>query len=313
MMHDSTAMPSRLATVTVTYHPEVPALEAQLRALPAKSLKVLVDNASGEPVLSRIRRLVDTVPRTMLIECERNEGLAAALNRGVDAICASASEVEEVLFLDQDSVPLKDSVHVLQRALHSLREREERVGCVGPSLLDVDTGLRHGFHQATRWRWKRAYPSDDAYVHCANLNGSGTLVPIKLYRALGGLDASLFIDHVDTEWSFRVAAAGYSLWGVPGAVFEHSMGVSGARFWLLGWRVWPVRSPLRMFFLYRNAVILMRRTYVPRVWKFWAVVKLAVNALVVLILGPQRKTQLERMWSGIRAGLRADPLEGVDR
>jgi len=97
---------------------------------------------------------------------------------------------------------------------------------VGPLLIDIKTGLSHGFHQATSWRWQRAYPKAGSSepVSCTNLNGSGTLMRIELFELLGGLEESLFIDHIDTEWSFRVLAHGYTLWGIPGAILQHRMG-----------------------------------------------------------------------------------------
>lgn len=311
-MRESTRPVSRLATVTVTFQPDMQMLSEQLRALPEDSVKIVVDNASEEVLKVQIRRLVGSVPHAVILENTSNEGLAAALNRGVRALSEWAPQATDVLLLDQDSLPMRDSVQTLLDALVGLRGRGERVGCVGPILLDPDTGLEHGFHQATRWRWRRVHPVFGArdLVHCSNINGSGTLVSVELYLDMGGLDESLFIDHVDTEWSFRIAAAGYGLWGVPGAVFEHRMGQAGARYWLFGWRVWPLRSPHRMYFLYRNAVVLMKRDYVPNVWKFWAVVKLLVTAMVVTVLGPRRRAQFERMREGVRAGIRSSHSRG---
>jgi rhamnosyltransferase len=141
-------------------------------------------------------------------------------------------------------------------------------------------------------------------VPCTNLNGSGTLVPIELFLQLGGLDEALFIDHVDTEWSFRVLAADLGLRGIPAAVFKHRMGQSSVRYWLLGWRIWPSRSPQRHYFLFRNAVLLMRRPYVPRVWKFWAVVKLALTAIMHGLFDRERRAQWRQMRQGVREGLR---------
>ena len=46
---DSVSLPL-LGTVTVTYNPSIEELSAQLHALPLSSIKVIVDNASPEPV-----------------------------------------------------------------------------------------------------------------------------------------------------------------------------------------------------------------------------------------------------------------------
>ncbi len=287
--------------MTVTYNPDLTLLGTQIDALPGGSLKVIVDNDSEPSIQSRIAALARQKRHVLLICNASNEGLAAALNRGVREARAAAPDARFMLLLDQDSEPAPGSVEVLVTGFEALQASGERVGCVGPILLDVATGLAHGFHQCTRWRWKRVHPAPDATapVPCANLNGSGTLVPIDLFLELGGLEEALFIDHVDTEWAFRMQAHGYSLFGIPQAVFRHRMGDASRRLWLFGWRVWPVRSPQRHYFLYRNAVMLMRRNYVPRVWKVWAMLKLGMTALVMLMTGPRRFAQLRNMTAGL--------------
>lgn len=297
--------PTTLATITVTFNPPITDLRAQLRALPTPSIKVIVDNASEPQRWVQVQALANQFHNLYLIRSDTNLGLAAAINRGAQWLAALASPPQYLLLLDQDSEPQPGSTAALLSAFEQLRAAGNKVGCVGPLLADLDTGLTHGFHQSTRWCWTRTYPlaGTTTPVLCANLNGSGTLVPLALFQQLDGLDEALFIDHVDTEWAFRVMAHGYSLWGIPGAVFKHSMGQASVRFWLLGWRVWPVRSPLRHYYLYRNAALLMKRPYVPLVWKAWAVAKLLLTAVVMVITGPSRWPQIKNMWRGLRQGL----------
>lgn len=293
--------PAAVATVTVTFNPNLDLLRAQLDALPRESLKVVVDNASHSGILRDIKTIVALTPNAKLLLNEQNLGLAAATNSGVRAVRDAALAARFVLLLDQDSEPLPGSVEALVSGFEALQANGSSVGCVGPTLLDIATGLTHGFHQTTRWRWRRVHRTADpgAPVPCANLNGSGTLVPTRLFLDLGGLEDDLFIDHVDTEWAFRVQAHGYRLFGIPQAVFRHRMGEASQRIWLLGWRVWPRRSPHRHYFLYRNAAILMSRDYVPRVWKVWAVAKLVLTSCVTLVVGPQRLAQLRNMVAGL--------------
>jgi rhamnosyltransferase len=178
---------------------------------------------------------------------------------------------------------------------------------VGPRLIDAETGLEHGFHQIRGIRWTRCYPApNEAVVDCQNLNCSGTLMSRDVWARLGGLEESLFLDHLDTEWSFRVRAAGYGLFGIPAIAFVHRMGQTSWRVWLWGWKIWPYRSPIRHFFLFRNAILLMRRDYVPRVWKFWAALKLLITALIHLIWDTQRRAQLCNMFRGVCAGFQGN-------
>jgi rhamnosyltransferase len=209
-----------------------------------------------------------------------------------------------LLLLDQDSEPLAGSIEELMRALSTLEAEGKQVGAVGPQLQDVKTGLKHGFHQCSRLRWKRVYPPADSEipVPCANLNGSGTLMSIDVFQKMGGLNNKFFIDHVDTEWSFRLASRGFGLWGIPKSIFLHRMGQTSVRFWFLGWRVWPWRSPQRHYFLFRNAIWLMKRDYVPMVWKAWAILKLILTMTIHGLFDAQRTQQLKCMFAGLRDG-----------
>jgi rhamnosyltransferase len=281
-------------------------LEQLLQKLPASATIVLVDNGSETDSIEKIRFLVNELVTGQLVVNNGNLGLAAAVNQGVRWIREHCPDIRFVLLLDQDSEPLTGSVKRLVQRIIDLEKTTSLVGCVGPNLLDPITGLSHGFHQCTRWRWLRVHPLETSSqpIPCATLNGSGTLVSIDLFCELGGLDETLFIDHVDTEWSFRVTAAGYALFGIPDAHFIHRMGESSRRIWLLGWRVWPLRSPQRHYYLFRNTMILMRRDYVPKVWKFWSIVKLVLTALIHGVLDDQRKSQLRYMWSGVCDGVK---------
>ncbi|MDI3260764.1 MAG: glycosyltransferase [Sinobacteraceae bacterium] len=293
-----------LATITVTYNPDLAILEAQLRQLPIDALRVVVDNASDAAMREALGRLCADHGVVFIANAE-NLGLATGLNIGARKALELAPELAYLLLLDQDTEPGPCGVETLVNAYETLLQQGYPPGCAGPRMVDAHTGLQHGFHCMTRWRWQRRFPpaTQTEPVRLANLNGSGTLIPAHIYRELGGLDDALFIDHVDTEWSFRVLAAGYALYGMPQVGFIHRMGEASVRFWLFGWRVWPSRSPRRHYFLFRNAVILMRRDYVPGVWKAWAVAKLLVTFAVHALTDPRRKEQCRAMLHGLREGL----------
>lgn len=301
---------SLLATITVTYNPDLEILSRQLDELPAVATKVLVDNASEPALRSQLIELVRGRADVVLVRNEENVGLAAALNQGARQAQAAWPNCRYLLLLDQDTETGSDGVQALLRAYESLISSRPNLGCVGPRLVDVATGLDHGFHQMRWGRWIRRFPKQGSPVRVANLNGSGTLVSVATFNALGGLNDAFFIDHVDTDWAFRVAAAGLELYGIPEVAFQHRMGVTSIRFWLMGWRVWPYRSPTRHFYLFRNTVRLLRAPYVPWVWKLWAPVKLAVTLVVHLAWDSQRKAQARQMFKGVAAGWSAEPASG---
>lgn len=298
----------RHAVVTVTYNPDLDILRRQLGSIADGTLVVLVDNASNERLRGGLRQLAAGRPNVALVGNESNVGLAGGLNIGAREALKRLPDCEYLVFLDQDTEPEADGVGKLVSATALLRADEPRVGLVGPHMVDARSGLSYGIHVVRGWRWTRAYPrpDDTAAVPCATVHGSGSVVPADVFRALGGFAEPLFIYHVDTEWSFRVAAAGYRLMTVPAVRFGHRMGVGTIRYWLAGWRLWPYGTPTRHYYLFRNSTILLRRAYVPRVWKFWCVLKLGLTALVHVMGDRQRRQQLRAMLDGMRAGFRQE-------
>lgn len=293
-----------LATVTVTFNPDIRILETQLAQLPTDALRVVVDNASDAQTRLHVQHLCESRGAVFVGNAD-NLGLATGLNIGARTALSHAPDTAYLLLLDQDTEPGPDGVDELVEVYKGLLAREFLPGCAGPRMVDAHTGLQHGFHCMTRWRWLRRFPpaTQTEPVRVANLNGSGTLVPAAIYRALGGFDDALFIDHVDTEWSFRVLAAGYALYGIPQVAFVHRMGEASARFWLFGWRLWPVRSATRHYYLFRNAITLMRRDYVPWPWKIWATPKLLLTLAVHLTLGPNRRGHFRNTVTAVRDSL----------
>jgi rhamnosyltransferase len=293
----------------VTFHPDLEVLKRQLARLPSDAHRVVVDNASDEETRAAMRRMAVDAGGFTLIENGENAGLAAALNTGIRFLASTCAERRYVLLLDQDTEPDEGAVERLLAGFVGLRERDTALGCVGPDMVDVATGLSHGFHRVSTFGWGRRMPATGEITPIAadNLNGSGTLAEVALFDTLGGLDERLFIDHVDTEWSFRVRSSGRSLYGFPGAVFRQRMGLGTWRFWFFGWRVWPYRSPARHRFLFRNTLWLMRLPHVWTVWKLLAPVKLALTLLVHALFDRARGEQVRNMCRGLREGLAGPP------
>jgi len=292
----------RICCVVVTYQPDIAVLRRQMQSLPGECARVVIDNASEQTRFAGLQEMLaefNVVP----VRNDQNVGLAAAQNQGAALALQRVPQPGYLLFLDQDTEAEAGAVAAL---LDGYLEASAKhgAGAAGPRLVDVATGLHHGFHVMRGLRWLRLYPDPEQSeaIDCANLNGSGTLVPVAQWIASGGMDEALFIDHVDTDWAFRMRALGYRLHGVPRSHFIHRMGEASRRVWLFGWHVWPTRSPHRHFFLFRNTIRLMRRDYVPALWKAWAAAKLGLTLAVTLVVDDRRLEQVRQMARGFRAG-----------
>lgn len=256
----------KVCAVIVIYRANAGSLEALVQRLRGcVAHVVVVDNGSPGIDPGRLTSLHASLQYRVLAA---NVGIAAAQNSGI--VAAAAAGAEYVLFLDQDSKPEEEMVARLLQAIEVLSEGGTRVGCVGPQLrlpgsrelsLFPKAGWG-GLVAASCTRNVRA-------IECDYLISSGTLVPTAVFDEVGNLEEALFIDKVDTEWCYRARSKGFRIFGVCGAVLEHDLGLERHRIWLGRWRHVPRHSPLRYYYIFRNTVLLSRRTYVPVSWSLF--------------------------------------------
>jgi len=298
-----------IASITVTYNADLEILQRQQEQLAAAALRILVDNASAGPVQDRLRELAAAAGAELIV-LPANTGLAAAINVGLKRVREKHPRIRTILLLDQDTEPGPDGLGILQRAYDALRLRFGPDIALNPALVDADTGLDHGFHVIRGLRWARIRRLDERPdpVACASLNCSGTLAATSIFERVGGMDESFFLDMLDAEWSFRAAASGIKLLGVPAAHFLHRMGQRGLRVWLFGWRVLPYRSPWRNRLVVRNTLRLMGRRNAPMVWKIWAVPKLLLTLAAYGLFDRDRAVQLGAMLRGVGDAFRGQPV-----
>lgn len=252
----------KICAVVVTFHPEGAVLQRLLTALLEQVAHVVIaDNGSGD-VLPAV---VATLPRdrVTVLAMGENLGIAAALNQGVQAALAQGSS--HLLLSDQDSLPAPDMVASLLAACDARQAAGERVAAVGPRFLDDRAENPPPFMRTEGLRLERLTCASRAAVLPVDyLITSGSLIPSDTWSAVGGMEESMFIDYVDYEWGMRAASRGYRCFGVCGAGMGHALGDEPRRF--AGMKV-PVHSPLRHYYLFRNAIWLYRQPWVRLNWK----------------------------------------------
>lgn len=297
-----------IAAITVTHDPDAPILRRQQEQLDGAALRVVVDNASAGSAQAGLRDIVNT-SGSELLALPTNIGLAAAINVGLRHVRERHPWVQAILLLDQDTEPGASGLAALERTFVALRSEFGPDVALNPALVDADTGVDHGFHAIRGLRWVRVRRLDGARpVACASLNCSGILTGVATFDRVGGMDESFFLDMLDAEWSFRAAANGVRLLGVPATHFIHRMGQRSLRVWLFGWRVIPYRSPWRNRLVVRNTLRLIGRRHAPAVWKLWAVPKLLLTCAAHGIFDRDRAAQLGAMLRGVGDALLGRPV-----
>jgi rhamnosyltransferase len=114
------------------------------------------------------------------------------------------------------------------------------------------------------------------------------------------MDDSLFIDFVDLEWCVRARSKGYSVLGAPALRLKHELGGEPVK--VFG-RSYPGHSAVRHYYLFRNAIALIRRSYVPWSWKSTELVKMPVRLAIYALFMQPRMAHLRLSLLGIWHGL----------
>ncbi|MCR9073340.1 MAG: glycosyltransferase [Alphaproteobacteria bacterium] len=260
---------AKVAAVIVSHEPDA-RLDAVLDAALAQCARVvLVDNASGAETRERLRGKAKASAALTLIENDRNVGLAAAQNQGLDLV--RREDVDWILLLDDDSVPAPDMVARMIDGWGRLSDRRQ-VGLLAPRLTDPEGTLKPYLLCAEAgWHLRRGPMVPGAVVrHGIFAIASGSLLRRDVLDVVGPIAAPFFIDYVDIEFCLRLRRAGFEIVGIGDAVLTHRLG-EFEEAELLGRKVALNTHPAwRRRLIHRNRVRVWRRFWrdVPG-WVAW--------------------------------------------
>ena len=194
---------------------------------------VVVDNGSGDGTALAVR---DRFPSVRVVRLPRNLGFAAGTNRGL-----TVARGRFALLLNSDARLLPGA---LERCVAHL-EAHPDVGVVGPLLLRSDGRPRASAHRFPllaseilppgilslalprrfpSWRSRGELPADVEAVR-----GAALFLRTELVRRVGPLPEAYFFFLEETDWCWRVRAAGLRVVHLPAARVLHLSGVSSAR------------------------------------------------------------------------------------
>ena len=227
-----------------------------------------------------------------------NRGIATAINQGVELLIAAGCR--SAVIFDQDSEPSMQLLERLPRLLEDELSRHERVALIGPAYEDSRLGGVAPFIRFGYLRLKRVPAVGTRPIDVDFLISSGSCINLAAWREIGPMDDMLFIDFVDLEWCVRARSKGYAVLGAPALRLAHELGGEPVR--VFG-RLYPSHSPLRHYYLFRNAVALIKRGYVPCSWKSTELVKFPFRLAIYGLFLQPRLSHLRMALTGIWHGL----------
>jgi len=285
-----------IVAIIVTYHPEESEIIQLLRAIESQvSHVVIVDNGSPESVGQVIRQHIPG--NGLFISKGYNSGTAGAINTGI--LEAEKLTASHIVLFDQDACPEPDMVQKLISAMNK-KKVECKVAAVGPKYSDVKGEHASPFVKLRGLKLCRVDCNEDEVVAVDHLISSGCLISMEALGEVGGMEESLFIDYVDTEWCLRAIYQGYSLFGVCSAHMQHDLGDD---FVSLFGRTITVRSSLRYYYLIRNGLWLLRQPWVPSAWRVMDACRLVLIYIVYSVFVGTKLMNWKMMTTGIWDGM----------
>lgn len=285
--------------VVVTYQPDKTKLSGLIACLEEQASHCLiVDNT--EPTCSWLKRFAG--PFVKIIQLEKNYGIAYGQNLGIDYAFEQKSDY--ILFLDQDSVPQPGMVRKLVSFSQDLEEAGELVAAVGPVEISPQSGDPLPFYPVRRRKSQLCPDCLSSAVRVSYLHSAGTLIKSSVFRRVGALDSSLFIDLVDMEWCFRAASRQMNCFGIYDAHILHQVGEKNHIGFGRLQRSLSVHPPERNYYQIRNSLLLMFMPHIPKRWLCQVMARRVLGILVCVIFFPERQTRLRYACSGFIDGLK---------
>lgn len=237
---------SRIAAIIICFHPDHEKLARLISGVAPVVDEVIVFNNGGllEMELPSLSGKLRVVARG-----GQNLGVASALNIACEV--AREGGCRYAVTFDQDSQPGSAMIPALLAELQYWTRNGGKAAAIGPQLVDVraDTVRTAPFLWISRFSCRKV--TTEGTWPVSLLITSGCLLDLDVWNSVARFDDALFIDFVDHNWCWRVAAQGYIVLGTTKVrmVHELSDGVKTA-----GRATLTMYGPTRRYFQCRNAV-----------------------------------------------------------
>jgi rhamnosyltransferase len=221
-----------------------------------------------------------------------NIGVAAAQNVGLHDLRLAKSDF--ALLLDQDSKISSDFVFSLSSLLVASKVENQPVVAIGPRIICSFS------EKSVKPRVQREVAVYQDMVCVSQIISSGMMIDLQRLDEIGLKDERLFIDGVDHEWCWRAGQKDLMIAIANNVEMVHRLGDSRSKFAGLTYKV---GAPIRLYYQFRNILLLARRDYVPTYWKTRNILVLPIRFFANAILQKNRIQRIGYMLHGLWDGI----------
>ena len=221
-----------------------------------------------------------------------NIGVAAAHNVGLKDLKTAGCEYG--LLLDQDSRFDDDFAFRLSSLMVASKISKRPLVAIGPRIIC-------SFSEKTvKPRVQREVAVYDELVCVTQIISSGMMIDLSQLAKIGFKDETLYIDGVDHEWCWRAKQYDLLVAIADKVEMVHRLGDSRSKFAGITYKV---GSPVRLYYQFRNILLLARRGYVPWYWKARNVAVLPIRFFANALLQKNRTERIKFMFCGLWDGV----------
>ena len=258
-------------SIIVTYNPDLKNLYNLVKSVLNQSSKALIiDNSSPDFLLE--------VNNCEIIRLGDNKGISFAQNKGIEI--AKKNGANFFVFFDQDS---QISENFFSNIFRNYDKNDLSVR--SPLIIDNDSkNIMPSVRLNNLGFTYKFFPSLKNPQLTDIIISSGTALNLKTLNTIGTMDENLFIDFVDTEWCLRCKKENVPIYIIPNAILNHSIGNKNIKFLNM---TFFVHSSKRIYFQFRNCIILFSKNHVPNLFVLKELISLLFHSIVILFLKKQ--------------------------
>ncbi|WP_158275389.1 glycosyltransferase [Pedobacter sp. HMWF019] len=286
-------MKKEIASIVILYNPNWNLLKEVINEASTQCCKVFaIDNSIGNnrSIFESSFNELENVVYYPLLD---NFGIAHAQNVGLEFV----KDYEYVVFLDQDSIPFENMVKTLIEDFKLLRLHNVQVATIGPQPVNSQT---NNPYEPRLFKNKDFIIDGVKFFQTKQIISSGGLMLVKDFNEIGHFEELLFIDGVDHEWCWRAKKYGYQTFLSTRTSLVHSLGEGDRK--IAGFDI-ATTSSFRLYYQYRNFIILLFRGYVPFYWKLNSFIKYIVKMVYYPVVNKDINI-LKRIIVGIKDGFK---------
>lgn len=284
---------NELAAIIVIYNPDINILTKCIDSIINEVGSIIIVDNSTNNTNFRLNH-----KKVHIINNKKNLGIAFAQNQGIKHIITE-SEAKYILFSDQDSVYSPGSIDLLIKTYKYLESNNYKIASLGTIPID-HLGNRISNKSKVLKTYEINITNKIRKINEVSWHlSSGTLISVNTINKVGLMEENLFIDGVDNEWGWR-AKYFHNLptLVLTDATMKHTFGEEKQDlFPLKYYRL----SPFRLFYYFRNSLVLLKREYSDKRWKCLTIALLPLKFILFSFFKSPRLLNMKYIIKGIFA------------